>query len=145
MKQFAFPKKERLTDKRKISQLFAKAKAQSSFPLRALYSITPKDETVNSPIKITVAVPKRAFKRAVKRNLLKRRMREAYRLNKEQLYNAAIETNQTIEIVFIYLGKAEKGYEKIEHAMVELLQVMHQKATETQEPAQPNTQTISPE
>ena len=63
-----------------------------------------------------VSVPKRNFKRAVKRNLLKRRVREAWRLNRERLGEGGGK-----DIFVYYVGKQVEDYERIEKSLVEIL------------------------
>ena len=75
------PKAERLCGRNAVAQLFEKGKGGVSGCLRYKYLRRPDAEVS----RIMVSVPKRSFKRAVKRNLLKRRMRESYRLQKEKL------------------------------------------------------------
>lgn len=74
------PKKERLNGKKDISALLAGGRWGSAGCLR--YCSMPNGLEYS---RIVVSVPKRLFKRAVKRNLLKRRMREAYRTSKHLL------------------------------------------------------------
>lgn len=62
-----------------------------------------------------VSVPKRSFKRAVKRNLLKRRMREAFRLNSGRL------GERKLDIFVYYVGKTIEDYGRIEKSFVEIL------------------------
>ena len=63
----------------------------------------PVDE-LDAPVSILVSVSKRRFKRAVKRNRVKRRVREAYRLNKQPLLNVVEQTGCHVAIAFIYLS-----------------------------------------
>lgn len=76
-----FSKEERLCGKSSISALLASGKWGTSAHLRYCWKRDPEGE-VN---RLLVSVPKRFFKRAVKRNLLKRRLRESYRLQKHSL------------------------------------------------------------
>ena len=81
-------KTERLCGKKDISTLFSKGKWGATAHLRYCWATRCEDSAASSdtvPNRLLVSVSKRYFKRAVKRNLLKRRMREAYRLQKELL------------------------------------------------------------
>lgn len=75
------------------------------------YCYLPSEAEVS---RILVSVPKRNFKRAVKRNLLKRRIREAYRLNKEIL-------TAPVDILFIYTASAVLPFKDIEQAVCSAL------------------------
>ena len=65
--------------------------------------------------RIVVSVPKRLFKRAVKRNLLKRRIREAYRRQKDLV-------SAPVDILFIYTAPEVLPYEVIYADMTAVLQ-----------------------
>ena len=76
-------KSERLDKKKVIEKMFAGgSRSFSVFPLRVVY--LPVEE-LEAPVSILVSVSKRRFKRAVKRNRVKRQIREAYRMNKHGL------------------------------------------------------------
>ncbi len=79
--KFTFKKSERLSSKKDIQELFNNG---SSFYLYPFKVITLPADT-SKLHQVLFSVPKRLFKRAVDRNLLKRRMREAYRLNNSEL------------------------------------------------------------
>jgi ribonuclease P protein component len=70
---------------------------------------------------VAFTVSKRNFKRAVKRNLLKRRMREAYRLNKPAFYAEIAAKNASIALMFVFVGKDIIEYATIEKAMISAL------------------------
>lgn len=80
----SFPKSERISGVKDVSALLAGGKWCRSELLKACYMRNGLEYS-----RVVVAVPKRLFKRAVKRNLLKRRIREAYRLQKELLSGGA--------------------------------------------------------
>lgn len=122
-----FTKPERLKSRKLIQQLFGGGgKAVTAYPIRAVYThITPVvgTQTDSKPhaepaVQFGVSVPSRNFAKATVRNLLKRRMREAYRLQKQILY-AALPPKTTSEqpvslaLMFIYIGKKEAPYRLI--------------------------------
>ncbi len=118
-RRFTLKKSERLTDKRMISALFSGKNSKTQFPFRLLYQET--EHNGETPVKVAFAVPKRNFKHAVDRNLIKRRMREAFRLNKHALYEQLENQGVYLNIILIYIGKKELQYQKIEVAVVKLL------------------------
>ncbi|MCF6183277.1 MAG: ribonuclease P protein component [Bacteroidales bacterium] len=71
--------------------------------------------------KFAVSVPKKLFKSAVKRNKIKRRVRESFRLNKSILYNFSEKTNIFFNVFLIYKNKEILSYEKINAETVKLL------------------------
>jgi len=87
-----FPKEERLCGKTNVAALLSDGKWGATAHLRFCWA-GDREGGLN---RIMVAVPKKTFKRAVKRNLLKRRIREAYRLQKE-LLNAT-----GVDVLFSY-------------------------------------------
>jgi len=114
--QFTFPKKEKLKSKKLIDRLFAKGKPISKYPIKLIYLETdlPEDVTVQAG----VAVPKKNFKSAVKRNRIKRLLRESYRLHKHTVFN---NSESSFAFLFLYLGKEMPSYGEVEKAMKELL------------------------
>jgi ribonuclease P protein component len=96
---FTLKKSERIHKRDEIQKLFREGKSFNQFPFKVLHSIIPAE--VES-VKIGISIPKRKFKKAVDRNLLKRRTREAYRLNKGKFKLQASNQNQTVILFFIY-------------------------------------------
>ncbi|WP_339664959.1 ribonuclease P protein component, partial [Maribacter arcticus] len=95
----SFGKKEKLKSKKLFTQLFEEGKGVSVYPLKLIYICTEKKE---APIQTGVTVSKRNFKSAVKRNRIKRLLRESYRLNKALIFN---NTDANFAFLFLYLGK----------------------------------------
>lgn len=95
-------KPERLNKKKIIEKMFAGgSRSFSIFPLRVVW--LPVEE-LDVQASILISVSKRRFKRAVKRNRIKRQIREAYRLNKQILLAPLAEKNWRLAIAFIYLA-----------------------------------------
>ncbi len=106
----ALPKSERLCGLKAVGELFQTGKSASAGCLRCKYLLREDGEAS----RIVVSVPKRSFKRAVKRNLLKRRIRESYRRQKALL-------GPGVDILFIYTAAEVLPYEVIYADMATLL------------------------
>lgn len=117
----AFPKKEHLFGVKPIDRLHTQGKAFIAYPLRVVYLMVDKEEEM-LPIRVMVNVSKKKFKRAVKRNRLKRLMREAYRLNKNQLIPIVCEQNIRLHIAFQYIAKEEISFEEVNAKMCKALE-----------------------
>ncbi|MFA6727051.1 MAG: ribonuclease P protein component [Prevotella sp.] len=124
-----FSKSERLCSKLLIDRLFSRGSScsLSAFPLRVVYQVTervaeePQDE-------ILVSVPKRCFKRAVKRNRVKRQIREAFRKNKQILLHAlsAIPEDKVM-IAFLWQDSQLYETDEIEKKVISLLRRMSER------------------
>jgi len=113
--QNSFSKPEHLCGEKRITRLFTQGDAFIAYPLRVVYII----ETVhdNVPSSVLISVPKKRFKRAVKRNRLKRLMREAYRLNKLTLIEKLEEKQLQIHIAFNYVSDDVLDFATVEKKM----------------------------
>jgi ribonuclease P protein component len=109
---YTFGKQEKLCSRKTTDRLFEKGDAFIAYPLRVQFIRTALPENV--PAQALFSVPKKRFKRAVKRNLFKRRMREAYRLNKHQLYDVLLQNQQQIAVAFVFVAKEAIDYHTIE-------------------------------
>ena len=74
-----------------------------------------------APVSILISVPRKRFKRAVKRNLVKRRVREAYRKNKQLLTDALVAKNKRLVLAFIWLDNEIHPSAEIEGKVKRLL------------------------
>ena len=96
--------------------MFTSGESFLSYPLKVVFQKT--DATQAYPVQAAFTVSKRNFKRAVKRNLLKRRMREAFRLNKSGLYDELAAKQLHIAVMFVFIGKDVIEFPIIEKAMI---------------------------
>lgn len=101
MKPNSLPKSQMVSGRLAVSALLEKGKGGSAGCLRYKWVVTDGAES-----RIMVSVPKKLFRRAVKRNLLKRRIREAYRVQKDLI-------GPGIDILFVYVSKAILPFETI--------------------------------
>ena len=100
----SFPKRERLCGKKGIDRLLAKGRHGNAGQIRYIAA----DGNGQECNRIIISVPKKLFKRAVKRNLLKRRIRESWRRLKHELHVAG-----GMDILFIYSTKEVLTYKEI--------------------------------
>jgi ribonuclease P protein component len=117
---YTFTKEERLCNKRLIDELFHNGSSFLCYPFKASWLLMTEPQQV--PAQIVFSVSKKRYKRAVDRNLIKRRMREAYRLSKQQqLYDQLNNADKRIILSVGYIGKEIVPYELIEKKMLKLL------------------------
>ena len=117
---YTFYKEERLCNKKLIDKLFHNGSSFLCYPFKASWLFI--DEPGKFPTQILFSVSKRRYKRAVDRNLIKRRTREAYRLNKQQhLYNVLISLDKRIILSVGFIGKEIVEYDFMEKKMLKLL------------------------
>jgi len=114
MGNLTFSKQQRLTSKKEIDSLFSLGKSFNLMPIRVIYSVRSHS---NSGHKVLFSVPSRIFKKAVERNLLKRRMRESYRINQ-----AKLDLSLKFNLAYIYVAKQILPYLDIEDKVVQSFQ-----------------------
>ncbi len=123
--RYTLCKEERLYSQKRIDALFDKGESFIAYPLRIVYLLRSNSEEDNAiPASIMVSVSKKRFKRAVKRNRIKRLVKEAYRLNKNGFINQSFFAEQSIDIAFIYLKNELPHYSEIEKAIYKSLSVL---------------------
>lgn len=122
MVEYTLDKKERLNSKAMIERLFAGgSKSFPAFPLRVVYMQAELAEEAVPAVSILVSVPKKRFKRAVKRNLVKRQVREAYRKNKYLLLDALAGKGKRLILAFIWLDNNVHSSAEVEEKVKKLL------------------------
>jgi ribonuclease P protein component len=118
-KRFGLSKKERLKSRKQIDGLFATGKSFAQFPIRVSYQFIPAAN--ESLLQIGVTASKRHFKKAVDRNRIKRLLREAYRLQKEEVLLHLVKAKKSGAVFFIYTDKTVAPFLTIKEAMAKCL------------------------
>ena len=113
-------RRERLSSDDAIDRLFAEGHKGYIAPFRFWYRLREPDET---PATVLFSVPKRLVKRANKRNLLRRRTKESYRLNKQRLFKQLAET-KGVDIAFVYNMREIADYNTINTAVEKMLGII---------------------
>jgi len=107
---------ERLKSRKQIDLLFSKGIQSFAYPFKIIYTIEQRVQD-EWPLKFSVSVPKKKIRLAVNRNLIKRRTREAYRLNKNTLQESLSTQGFKISLMFIYLESELKEFSIIEKSI----------------------------
>ncbi len=106
----SFKKEERLCSKKIIDRLFSEGQSFLAYPIKVVF--LPTELNTTFPVQAGFTVSKKSFKRAVKRNRIKRLMREAYRLHKHELYRQL--NDRQLAVFFIFIGKELPAYSSVE-------------------------------
>ena len=122
MPNYTLPRSERLRSLKAIRRMFGEGRGGFVYPYRYIW-IADKQEGASEGrgIEVMFSVPKKFHKRANKRNLLKRRTREAYRLNREELCERISQAGVEVNLAFIYSTKEVHSYKTIENAVQKIL------------------------
>ncbi|MHC1703388.1 MAG: ribonuclease P protein component [Tenuifilaceae bacterium] len=119
--RFFHRKSNRLNSEKEIEELFSDGKSHFIYPIKLVYART---ETQDSDYKVLVSVSKRNIKSAVFRNVIKRRLKEAFRLNSENLQNSLSKKGVRINLAFIYVSSKLISYNEIEELVIKQIQYL---------------------
>ena len=114
--RYTFSKAEKLCNKGLINDIFLTGSSFLQFPLKVIYKLLPGP----APSQVMISIPKKKFRKAVIRNLLKRRIREGYRKNKYILPSHAPKSHYAI--IFVYVGHEPVSTSQLEEKIILSLQ-----------------------
>ena len=115
---YTFKKEERLCNKKLIDGLYHNGSSFLCYPYKVSWSVI---DSGSVPAQVVFGVAKKRYKTAVDRNLIKRRMREAYRLLKQQfLYHHLHTANKKLLLSISYIGTEIADYAFMEKKMLKL-------------------------
>ena len=124
--RYTFKKDEKLKSRKTIEQLFKDGKSFSNFPFRVLW----KFNDTGGSIQTGFAVSTKHFKKAVDRNRIKRLMREAYRLQKNELQSLLTHQQKQLAVFIIYVGNELPEYDlvfdKITNVLTRLIKISNE-------------------
>lgn len=126
MKKFTFKRTERLKSAKTIASMFREGHSYGVYPLRLVW-LEAGEPKSDSPVQFTVSVAKKNFKSAVARNHIKRKVREAWRLNKPRLYRKLEGTTGQLAFMVLYTAKEDLPFQQIEKAMQTMIHIFIKK------------------
>lgn len=127
MRRNTFPLKEHLKSKSVIDRLYAEGASVTSYPLRAVF-IEQSADKQEPTAAILISVAKRRFRHAVDRNLMKRRIREAYRTEKHQFVESLENNNLKMAVAILYIDTKKSSTLFLRKKMGKLLSSILSKA-----------------
>lgn len=117
-----FKRAERLKSRKQIKQLFAGGHSYAVYPLRLVW-LPIEGEAVDVPVRFALTVAKKRIRRASHRNRIRRRIREAWRLHKQDLYQKIVASPDSFTFMIIFTGKEEEAaFANIERAMQTIIE-----------------------
>lgn len=118
-------KEERLKSGPGIQELLKNGQTVSGFPLKIFWSAATADQKF--PACMAVSVPKKKFRRAVDRNLMKRRIREAYRIHKYIIYGPLKKSGVNMSLLILFLSDEFISFADLEVVLKKLLESIAKK------------------
>ena len=125
--KYSFAKAERICSKKIIKNLIVQNNTLFVYPYKC-YFLAEKKVIPDNTNQIVVSISKKIFKRAVDRNLIKRRTKEAYRIHKYGIVDLENQEEKIqFKILFVYIAKEILTYQQIEKSLVQILKILSKK------------------
>ncbi len=125
MANFQLRKSDRLKRRKVIETIFSSGQGVQAYPIQLIWTVAERQGP--GYIQVGFTAPRKKFKRAVDRNLVKRRMREAYRLNKSLIPEAIVSENAQIVVMCIYMSRDILAFDSIQKGMIKALKRLAEK------------------
>jgi len=119
MTAYTFRKEEKLCSQKIIGDIFLSGTSFLCYPLKVVWK--NEELPTSFPVQVVFSVPKRLFKKAHDRNLLKRHLREVYRSQKHELYQFLELNDRKIAVMVVYIAKEKLEFSQIEVAMTKVI------------------------
>ena len=123
--QFTLKKTERISFRKEIDCLFKQGDSFISYPLRVVY--LEQKPLSRATVSVFISVPKKRIRHAVRRNRIKRLIREAYRLNKTSLIQHFREKESGLLIAFLFIGNELCQWKELEAVLWKVLNILKEK------------------
>lgn len=121
LKRYSFSKRERLSPSKTIITLFNSGKTSVLYPLKVFWM---EENEITVPVRVLINVSSKLMKKASKRNIIRRSIREAYRINKHLLYKELESAGKSIVLAYIYISPEVIHYKDIEKLLKKSFKVI---------------------
>lgn len=112
-------KQERLRNNRETKSLFPRGHSMVFSGFRFIWTTRPQEDTACPPVRVAILVPKRIFRKATQRNLIKRRIREAYRRHKILIISSVSRRKHNVHLMILYTRREILPYSRIKKDLVD--------------------------
>ncbi len=116
-----FPRKERLRSNKEIALLFDRGQTRVYAAFRFTWQLLDRQKDTEPAAAVAILVPKKIFRKASVRNLIRRRIREAYRKHKGMIWEVLEKNDQQLRLLILYTGSSVPAYAEIEEKLVRAL------------------------